>query len=373
MIPGVTAFGYRIPITVILVFVALVIGLALTVLFWLTVVWSIYRSVRQTREQRVHDELQERLLEGIYQPETAWQSWVDGLSETERSVVETLLDEYLRELHEENAEQLRDLGDALGIPERSRRKLTHRHEHERLAALTWLTLLDRPDILSGVDFSPQTPRERAAVARLWHETEAVEQPEEALSVLLTDLRSQFPVFGQDTLYRIALNNPEAFFEIAGANDETWSEPLLVQVLTVCQHLTSVTTEDLSWVIATLEHENEAVREAGTLALENLGWRRDVRDQNVLERLLEDPSPRVRAAVYETLARWGDEQALTVLTAGLQSESNQRACLAGTGALVAHRDQFPGEMTPGLATAWRWCSEHAAYDSVARGRTRGVSS
>jgi hypothetical protein len=368
----VSAFGYTVPLTIILVFIALVIGLALAVLFWLTIGLSVYRSVQSTRKEQVRDELQDQLLDGVFDTETEWQPWVDGLSRIERAELEALLDKYLRELDGQNRERLRELGAELGIPNRSAKQLQNRGEYRRLYALTWLTLLEQPEKFHETDFTPTSPRERASVARLRYESDDFETPREGISLLLSDANSQFSVFGQDTLYQIAMADPEALFEVSAANYDGWSDSLLIQVLVVCQHLTSVTTENLSWVLATLEHESEAVREAAMLALSNVGWRTDVREDQFLNRLLNDDSPRVRGAVYQTLARWGDAQAVDILVDELRAEQVPRARLVGTDALVTKSDSLGGDIPTSLSNTWRWSSEHAEYDSVARNRTMGVS-
>lgn len=373
MAGAVSAFGYSVPQVVVLVFVALVLGLALAVLFWLTVGWSVYRSVKATRHQRVRDELQNQLIDGVFDPETDWDQWVEKLSSVERDVVETLLREYLPELDGRDVERLRNLGESLGIPERSQKRLERRGEYGRLYALTWLALLNRPERVHAAEFSPQTPRERAAVARLRYESDDLDDPEEGIALLLDGATSQFSVFGQDTLYRIATDDPRALLEVAATSYRSWSEPLLVQVLVICQHLgTSVTTEDLSWLTATLEHENEAVREAATLALGHVGWRSDIRSDPFLPRLVNDPAPRVRGAVYQMLALWGDHQAVETLASALQSEQDPRARLAGTDTLVGQRERLPDDSSGALEQAWAWSSEHAEFDRAARLQEKVVS-
>ncbi|WP_311173048.1 HEAT repeat domain-containing protein [Halobellus ordinarius] len=362
----VSAFGYSVPLTVVVAVLALVIGIALAVMFWLTTGLSVYRSVQDTRRQRVRDDLQSRLLDGVFSPDPDWGPWVASLSSVERDVVEDLLDEYLRELDGENVKRLRELGAELGIPDRSKRHLETRGEYTRLYALTWLTLLSRPDKLHAADFTPGTPRERAAVARLRYESDDLDSAAEGVSIMLADATSQFSVFGQDTLYRIAIDDPGALFEVAQETYRNWSPSLLTQVLTVCQHLgTSITTEDLSWLIGTLEHENEAVRTAAARGLGNVGWRSDIRNDPLLERLLRDPSPKVRGAVYEMLARWGDQQALETLSAALVDEDNPRVRLVGTNALVTYVDSPPADAPPELENTWAWSREHAELDQVAR--------
>jgi hypothetical protein len=368
MAATVSAFGYSVPLTVVFVVIALVLGLALAVLFWLTIGLSVYRSVHQTRRQRVRDELQEQFLDRLFDPEADWDPWVEGLSAVEREVVESLLDEYLRELDGQHVAKLRELGDALGIPERSERQLRGRDEYGHLAALTWLTLLARPERLRDADFSPQTPRERAAVVRLRYESDDFDEPEAGIALLLDGVTEQFTVFGQDTLYRVATDDPGALFEIATENYRAWSEPLLIQVLLVCHHIgRNVTTEDLSWLITALEHESEAVRAAAARALGNVGWRDDVREALFFGRFTRDHSPRVRGAVYQMLARIGDEQTLAELTRELRTEDDPRARLVGTRALVSRRDRLQAEASEALANSWGWSREHAEYDRVARER------
>ena len=372
MVGTITAFGYSVSLTAVLVVFALVIGIGLAVMFWLTVGLSVYRSVQETRRGRVRDNLQDRLLDGVFDPDADW-GWVKELSRNERHVLESLLDEYLRELDGQNVEKLHELGAELGIPDRSKRELETGGEYERLYALTWLTLLRRPDRLDAADFAPRTPRERAAVARLRYENDDFEAPAEGIAILLEETTSQFTVFGQDTLYRIAIANPAALFSIGERRYRAWSDPLLTQVLVVCQHLgTNVTTEDLSWLVSALEHETDAVREAAAQALGNVGWRSDIRDDSFLDRALRDPSPRVRGAVYRMLARWGDSEAIRTLTGALQHESNPRTRLTGTNALVDSRDRLPDSAPETLENAWAWSSEHAEYDRLARRRHREVS-
>lgn len=364
ILQAVSAFGYGVPLMVLVLALALVIGLALAVLFWLTTGLSVVRSVQDTRRQRVHDDLQSRLLEGVFAEDPRWEPWVRGLSGIERDVVEDLLDEYLRELDGENVARLQELGAVLGIPERSKRQLEARGEYRRLRALTWLRLLGRPDEYHAAEFTPETPRERASVARLRHETDDLDAPAEGVAIMLDGTTSQFSIFGQDTLYRIAIDDPGALFRVAQAQYRGWSQPLLVQVLVVCQHLgTTVTTEDLSWLVGGLEHDVPAVRAAATRALGNVGWRQDVRGDSFLDRLVRDPAPEVRGATYETLARWGDRQALDALADALLEEEHPRARLVGTNALVKRTDTAPAGSSAELEATWAWSREHAAFDDA----------
>jgi FOG: HEAT repeat len=365
--------GSTLSLSVVLLVLGIVLGSLLTALALLTLGWSVVRSVADTRRKRVRDDLQEQLLDRLFDDEADWGDWVKRLSSTERGVVEGLLDEYIRELDGRNVERLRVLGEELEIPDRSMKRLGSRREYDRLDALTWLALLDRPDKLRAVGFRPKTTRERAAVARTRHESGDFDDTAEGLTLLLADTTAQFSVFGQDTLYQIALEEPAALFEVITDTDRSWSTPLLVQVLTVCQHVGSnVSTEDLSWLTALLEHDDETVRRAATLALGNVGWRRDIRSPALATRLINDPSFDVRRAVYRMLARWGDRAAIETLAGALQTEDNPQALVAGTNALAEQREQFPVATGEQFGRAWLWSQEQVNYDRVARTQSLSVS-
>ncbi|MEF8976254.1 MAG: HEAT repeat domain-containing protein [Halapricum sp.] len=374
MAASVVAFGYRVPLIVIVVAVALVIGLLLAVSFYVTIGWSVYRSVVDNRRDLVREDLRGELLDRLFTEESDWSGWADGLTKTERHVLESLLDEFLRELDGHDKEKLQGLGVVLGIPERARRQLDSRSELEHLDALTWLTLLQHPEPYLNSGFEPDSPRERAATVTLLIETDRFDHPREGVSMLLDDVRGHFTVFGQDTLYRMSRDDPTPLLEKAASDYSQWEEPLLAQVLAVCAYLdTSVGEQDLTWLTATLETENEAIRAASARALGSFGWRESLRDQVFLERATADPSPRVRAAVYEMLGTWGDRSALSVLLYALVSEEHPRALERGTAALVNRRDRIDPETPAVLGTAWNWSAEHARYDDLARRGTERVYS
>lgn len=365
-VSAVTAFGYSVPRTVVLVFVALVVGLLLAVQFYLTISLSVYRSVKRTRRDRVEPELRTELLSRLFAENPDWEAWTGELSAVERDVVESLLDEHLRELDGSEAEMLRRLGDALGIPERAGRRLEAGSEYDRLHALTWLTLLRRPEPYLESSFEPRTPRERASVVTLLEKTDRLPDEATGIAILLDGIDEQFTVFGQDTLYRVARRNPAPLLRTASEAYETWPEPLLGQVLAVCAQLeTSVRESELAWIVAVLETGTEATRAAAADALASFGWRASLREQAFLERAVNDPSPRVRKAVYEMLASWGDTAALHVLRRALADETDPGALTAGMTALARRQDRF--ETDPGvmLGAAWDWSFEHVEYDRLAR--------
>lgn len=369
---SVTLGGYIIPITTILIALGLLVGIGLVVSFALTVGLSWYRYLVAKRRERVRDDVQNELLDRAFVSEPDWGEWVSTLSATEQSVATDLLSEYLRELDGSEADSLKRLGTELGLPEQAQAWLENGHTFERLQALTWLIRLDNPVPYQQAAYEPQTAAERASVARLLYETESLETPEEGIELLLGGATEEFPVFGQDTLYHLARESPDALFALAATEYETWSPSLLAQVLLVVGEIGSgVRTADMSWLTASLEADDEGVRAAAANALGSFGWRPEFRDSMFLSRTTDDPSPRVRGAVYEMLGDWGDREALTVLLYALVSEDDPRALVRGTNTLVRRRDRIGNSGPAVLGTAWDWSSEHSDYDSIARVKRRTV--
>lgn len=373
LLTTVNAFGYTVSFVIILVVIALVLALLLAVQLYLTIGLSVYRSVKNNRRDRARERIEDEMLGRLFGEDLEWEAWVSGLSSVERETAETLLDEYLRELDGSDAARLRELGEVLGIPTRAGRTLTSGNSYERLDALTWLTLLRRPDIVRESAFEPRTTRERSSVTRLRLESEQDPAYNELLGLLLDGVERPFSVFGQDTLYRVACEDPETLLDIATDEYQNWSEPLHIQVLQVTARLdTSVRRGDMAWVTASLEDEQEGVRVAAAQALGNFGWDPGLRERVFFKRAVSDPSPRARGAVYEMLGEWGDDQAIGVLLFGLVSEDDPRAMVRGMDALLRRRDRVD-ERTPEIfGDAWDWSREHGRYDDMARRKVRVLS-
>lgn len=368
---GVVIGPYVVPLADILSVLSVLVGSAVTVSFVVTIGLSLYKFRINRGNERVRPGLQSELLDRLYADEPEWEEWVVHLSTREQRVLESLLEVYLRELDGADADRLRNLGDALGIPERAGQTLVSGQLYQRLRALAWLTLLRRPGPYRDADYEPETMSERAAVARLLLYDTFTSSPE-AIALVLNNPTQELSAFGQDTLYRLACESPIAMFALAAEQHRTWPAGLLTQVLLITQNLgSSVQLIDIPWLVDSLEADDEGVREAAALALGSFGWEPELRDSRFLSRTIDDPSSRVRGAVYEMLGAWGDEEALTVLLYALVSEDDPRALTRGTRALVTRQDRISSDGPAILGAAWEWSMAHAHYDSVVRGRAGTV--
>jgi hypothetical protein len=377
-----------IPSTVLTVAV-LVLASLLTAVVLVTVGYSLQTARRRRRRTSIRAELRSELLGRLYgRDKPEWDGWVSNLSTIELDEVESLLDVYLRQLDGRDAEQLADLGVALGINERARREIANGDYWERIHALVWLALLrDAPDRSLLKTHCLDTPRERAAAARVLYAADTPDVATTGIDLLLGGEPRSFSVFGIDTLYRVSETDPEPLFERAAADFNTWGSALQQQVLLVTQHLNTVVgSADFSWVVDALSNPEPRVRSAAWRAFDAYGWNRQLRADIDLDLIGDEPAPTVRASAYQTLGTWGDSEASTTLEAAATTEPDDRARVALAGALFPlwdPEDAIPGHqerVEPSTAiaaaddthvpvdsfdAAWWWTSEHVQFDRLAR--------
>ncbi len=342
-----------------------IVSLLLSVLL-LTVGYSLFRAHKRRRREALRGDLRGGLLDRLYGPDDpAWEAWVDTLSARERSVLEELLEEYLRELDGADVRRLAGLGVALGIGDRARRRLESGDPYARLDALTWLALLrDAPDVATLQAHCTATPRERAAATRTLYVSERENVASVGVDLLLGDSPGAFSVFGIDTLYRVAETDPGPLFARAAADYDDWDPVLQAQVLLVCRELNTVVGDaDLSWVLDLTASPAERTRIEAIRTLGGFGWRQPLRERVDLDALTSDPSPAVRASAYRTLGEWGDEAATDALLEAAAEEPDERARVVAARALVGRDDD--AAVPASLSAAWSWAAENAAFDRLAR--------
>ena len=367
-----------------------VLGSLLVAAAVVTVGYSLRAARKRRRRVPMRAELRAALLDRLYgRDDPAWDDWVADLSSAERDELESLLDVYLRQLEGGDADALAALGAALNLAERSRCEITTGDYWDRLHALRWLALLrDAPDRDLLEVHCTDTPRERAAAARVLYAAATDDCATTGVDLLLRDHPSAFSVFGVDTLYRVAEGNPKPFFERAAADFDGWEPALQRQVLLVVRNLTTVVGGvDLSWVVAALSNPDPSVRAAAWRALGAYGWNQQLRDAIDLDLIPDDPDPTVRADAYRALGVWGDTEAVAAIESATWSERDARAQVAAARTLVTQRtpDQHltPGQRAPprsqddSLAAdadasfdiAWTWAAEHTRFDRLARDISR----
>lgn len=335
--------------------VALALTLVAGVLGGVTVLLSVLRGRRDRRRARTREQVREDLLDRLFEPDPDWDQWVQQLSTSERRELRWVIDAYLRRFRGTERESLCALAAALDIPSDARADLAE--GRDRFASLTWLTALKEPvefAVLEG--HCTETPRLRAAAARLLHEAgdEVEAADRRATELLVGDGEQPLSVFGLDTLYRLNRGVATPLLSIAAADADTWGLRFRIQALTVlrfCQ--AEAPDEHFEWILPLLGHESPRLRTAASLALEGHGWRSALRPQIDLDGRFRDPELTVRQAIYYALAAWGDESSAKWLEWGLFTEGTERGRLTVVRALTAHRrvESLPTAETIAPYRAW----------------------
>lgn len=340
----------------------------------LTIGYSVRRAWRRQRLEAIRSDLREELLSRLYGgSEPAWEQWVLGLSSHERGELESVLAFYLRELDGSDAIRLAELGKALGIDDRSRRHIETGGYWHRLHVLTWLALLrDPPDRELLYAHCTDTPRERAAAARVLYLSHTDDLSTTGTDLLLGDDPRSFSVFGIDTLYRVSRADPSPLFERAAVGYDDWEPALQQQVLLATRHLNTVVgAADVSWISRSLSSPHERVRAEAYRTLGGYGWHRGLRSQFDMTAVIDDPSPIVRASTYRALGEWGDTAAIHGLYSAATVETDDRARVVAAATLYPYRNRVAGDIPEALGETWSWAAEHARFDAITRDISRSV--
>lgn len=309
---------------------------------------------RDRRWSRRQDRLKAAFRDRLLAESESWDEWVADLSQTDRRVLESVMQEHLRLVEGDLRERIGRLAAKLGIIDRANRALRFGSRSDRLDALAWYVLLAHPPDPELLQRSRTRPaEERAIVARLLTEQDEGSGRRRGTTLICQEM-AELSVFGIDTLYRLNRWDPTPLIETL---DSRWTEAadaFLVQVLWVVAECDPAPREtSLGWIRSCLRHENPTVRAAATGAFAKYGWRDEIRQSEEWDALLCDPTAEVRRAAYRLLAAWGDGQALDQLNRAVASEPDARARLAGVRALVGTRDPDPSSMSPEIDGAHAW--------------------
>lgn len=335
--------------------VALGLTLMAIVLGSATILLSVVRARRDRRRKEKRDVVREELLDRLFEPDPQWDEWVNQLSSAERRELCWVLDAYLRRFRGAERESLCTLADALGIPDNARENLASGRGQFR--SLTWLAALGEPIDYSVLEtHCTDTPRERAAAARLLYETASdVEAAgRRGTDILVGDGSEPLSVFGLDTLYRLNRGAATPLLSNALAAADTWSLRFRIQVLIVLRVChADAPDEHFEWILPLVSHESPRLRTAATLALEQHGRRPALREEIEVDDHFADPSLSVRQATYYALTAWGDENAAQWLKWALFTEQNQRGLLTVVRALATHPRVDSLSETGAIAPYQKW--------------------
>lgn len=332
----------------------------------LTVGRSVLAARRDRRQAAIRDRLKADLLATVSGDGPDWTA--RDLSETERQVLMSLIHAHVRVLKGAARDRLADVAVTHHLDETARHRIRTGTPPQQRAALHFLTAL-------GVDIDPNdviTHCRRPMPSRVAATHALLHQPAPELDRLIDYLLGPGEALsqrGMDVLLDLATRDPTKVLRYARDNHQAWDRPLLIQgLLVIGQGFPQTIDEPLGWVVdialpdaGFVFHGSVDVRRAAIEALRPYGWRRDLRARLDLERLLNDPSPRIRRATYRLLAAWGDTDAIEHLIAALPDEPDDRARLRGAEGLYANRPDYT-PTTDRLARSWEWISAEAATEA-----------
>jgi hypothetical protein len=336
-------------------FVSVVLLAALGAIAVVTLGRAVRTAGRDRRSKAVRPSVRRELIERMSTSEPEWEQWVSGLDTFERAVAREELQGYLRQVRGEDRKPLQRLGNTLGIDTWAERTLERGDRFDRLAALTWIALLE-------IDVSLETlratctahPETRAAAARVLYERDHPDATTEGTDMLLAEKRP-LSMLGLDTLYQLNKTDPGFLLSRAERAYGSWPDSLLIQVLRVIGETGPTSIEvSLDWIGSLFTDDSPLVRAAIAEALAGYGWHDHARTVVEIENVRRDSSPRVRQAVYRMLGSWGDEQARDALREAIRTESDPRSAVVAIEALGEPASRLENaDLSTASRTALAW--------------------
>jgi type II secretory pathway pseudopilin PulG len=337
----------------------LIISVLLLALLTAVAVITLARSVQTARHDRQSEaarpSVRREIIKRMSASNPGWEQWVSKLNRVERAVAKEELQGYLRRVRGEDRETLQRLGDTLGIDTWAERTLKKGDRFDRLAALTWMALLDIDVTLETLRATCMAhPDTRAAAARVLYEQNHPAATTEGTDVLLAEKRP-LSMLGLDTLYQLNKEDPRYLLSRAERAHDSWPDSLLVQVLRVIGEAGPTSPDvSLGWIGSLFAHDSPLIRAAVADALAGYGWNDHARTVVGIENVRRDGSPRVRQAVYRMLGSWGDQPARDALRGAIRTESDPRSAVVAIEALgepTSRLDNADLSMASRAALAW----------------------
>jgi hypothetical protein len=338
-----------------LILLGSMIAVLLAVIAILTISKSIVLKRRDRRDTEVRSSVRQTLLGRMEMEDPEWQEWVEGLTVSERRVATELLEEYLQRIRGRDRAVLQQLGYALGVDKRARRKLRVGDRFERRWALHWIARLDIDIEIEALQVSSgDYPETRAAAARVLFEQERPEAARTGTELLLQGPKP-LSVLGIDTLYQLNKLSPEPLVSAAKSSYGEWDESRLIQVLQVIGEAgPSKPDTALGWMGFLFLSESPKVRAAAAQSLFGYGWHDDVRSAVDIDQVRTDESSQVRRVVYRMLGTWEDDASTNALLDAVETESDPRAAIDAITALGERAEQVPeSELSMSSSAARDW--------------------
>lgn len=328
-----------------------------------TVAIAVWKRHRDRHRQQCRQRVRTELFEQQQREDPDWEAWIGSLSTTEREVLGTVVERYLRLVTGSQQETLLDVADLLKLGPRADAELDTSAVVPRLRALATLSLLSYPVAISRLEATcTDSQRVREAAARLLYERrdEYLNAGERGTDLLLWTGTDPLSIYGLDTLALLNSGSDTPLLALAATAADTWDQAVLVQVCRVLERTQTVDPEaTFDWLVPLLSAPDPTVRAAAVRALTPHGWRDNLRERVDIDTLTADTDPRVRRAVYELLAEWGDEAAKEALISGICKENDSRCQLVAVRCLGT-LDIEPPLANPGWPEqAWNWLQAEQA--------------
>lgn len=329
-------------------------------------------TVQKRRNDQHHDHIRQRVRAEMFerqeQTDSSWEEWIDSLSATEREILGSVVERYLRLVTGSQEEKLLEVADALELGSRADARLDRSAVIPRLRALATLSVLSYPVAVSRLEATcTDTQRVREAAARLLYERRE-EYPDAGIrgtEFLLWNGTDPLSIYGLDTLALLNSGSETPLLTLAETAADTWDQAVLVQVCRVLERTQTVDPEaSFEWLLPLFSASDSTVRAAAVRALTPHGWRENLRDRTDIDALITDPDPQVRRAAYEVLAEWGDEVARDTLVRGISQETDSRC------QLIALRGAAELDINPSVdddiwpEETWTWLQAERASEREA---------
>lgn len=333
-----------------------------------------HRSIR--RAAALRPGIRADLVERLPDDDPGWDGWIERLSSHERELALELAEGLLRKVRGAERTKLQRLVRELGIDDRRlRADVEFGDPPAQRRALAWLALLDHrlpPEVFLEHAVRPRSVR--TAAARALYQAGDPVALRAATRLLVRDGTEPLSLFGVDTLYRLATDQPDYLLDLARDDADEWDVGFLIQVISVVRLCVSVVPPSaVAWIAKYATHDSTEARTAAILALSEYVWHPAIRGRLDFRKLVDDPAPEVRSATYVALDSCAAPAMEELLVAAACNEDDDRARLIAVR-LLRDRDDEPFDFAerterpdPAVARTVAWVDAETRDRPVVRRR------